>query len=54
MNYYFVYDLSDKQEYACSADYYDRHRKELVAIAVGSIDELMEFLGSEFIIIEED
>ena len=54
MNYYFVYDIETKQEFACSEEYYDKHRKELIAFAIGDLDELREFLGSEFIIIEED
>lgn len=33
-------------------DYYDEHRKELIAIAVGSIDEVIEFIKD--VIIEGD
>jgi hypothetical protein len=52
-NYCFVYDKNDKQEYACHQDYYDKHRDELIIVAIGTIDELMEFLGSEFIVIND-
>ena len=53
-NYYFVYDKDTKEEFACSTDYYDKHRRDLIAIAVGSISELMEFLGDDFILINKE
>lgn len=53
-NYYFVYDPDNKQEYACTESYYDKHRKELLVIALGTMDELSEFFGSDFIIIDKE
>ena len=51
-NYYFVYDPSNKREYACKESYYDKHRKDLVVIALGTISELEEFIGSDIILID--
>ena len=53
-NYYFVYDKETKEEFVCSVDYYDSHRDNLIAIAVGTVDELMEFLGCEILIIDKE
>ena len=53
-NYYFVYNIETKEEFACHQNYYDKHRKELIAIAVGSISELIEFLGNDFLLIDKE
>jgi hypothetical protein len=53
-DYYFVYDPDNKQEYACTCSYYDKYRKDLVVIALGTIQELSEFVGSDILIIDEE
>ena len=53
-NYYFVYDKDTKEEFTCSADYYDTHRNDLIAITIGDLDELREFLGCDILIIDKE
>ena len=53
-NYYFVYDPHNKREYACKESYYDKHRKNLIVIALGTISELEEFIGSDIILLDNE
>lgn len=53
-NYYFIYDPVNKQEYACTQEYYDKHRQDLLVIALGSMEELSEFFGNDFIIVDDN